>query len=486
VTQDPFSKYVPPLAVPLAAALVLYGLVLFLPQVLYDADTFWHIAAGEKMLQLRHVLHTDPFSHTVNGKEWQTHEWLSEIAMALAYRAGGWSGVVTLGATAAAAAAFLMGRWIARFLPPLSTAVMLIAGLAALMPSLLVRPHLLALPFLVGWVVALMKAREKDEAPPLWLPLLMVVWANLHGSYVFGLALIGPFALEALIGAPREKWLSIIWRWGLFGVLALAAALVTPHGIEGLIFPFQVMTMTSLPDIVEWRPVDFSKSKAFEWALLATLAVGFGRGVRIPWVRLAIILLLFHMALQHIRHVLVLGAVAPLLLAKPFGEAIAPWVKADFSRQWKAVLAVAAVIAVGLTGYRFYDPLERETGYHSPIAALDAVPMGLRQKPVLNSYGLGGYLIFKGVKVFIDGRADMYGDAYVKNYLKIGKGDQAALDKAIKQYGIEWMFLNPETQLARNMAKRPGWRTLFRDKIAVVYVREDYGRSTSLPSTTTR
>ena len=468
------------------AALVVYGAVLFVPQVLHDADTFWHIAAGERMLQLRQVLHTDPFSHTMPGAPWQTHEWLSEILMALSFRAGGWNGVVMLGAVAAGAAAALVGAWLSRFLSPLSVIVTVTLGLAALTPSLLVRPHLIALPLMALWVIALMRAREKDRSPPLWLCPLMIVWANLHGSYVFGLALIGPFALEALIAAPRAKWLDVIWRWGLFGVLSLVAALITPHGIEGLIHPFKLMTMTSLPDIVEWRPTDFSRARAFEAGLVALLFIAFTRGVRMPVVRLLVLLGLFHMALMHTRHVVVLGVVGPLLLAEPLGRALAPELKAELAKRWRWVVAVLMVGVLGLTAARFVHPLVRRDGYHAPISALEAVPPDLRTRPVLNSYGQGGYLIFKGVKVFIDGRADMYGDAYTKNYLLIARGDSKRLDEAIARYGIEWMFIDPDSGLARVMTRKPGWERLYGDKIAVVYVRKDYGRSTSLPSSTTR
>ena len=313
----------PPLLVPALAGLVMYTVVLFAPQVLYDADTFWHIAAGELMLDTRQVIHADPFSHTMPGKAWQTHEWFSEILMALAWRAAGWNGIVILGGLATGAAAALIAGWVSRFAPPLTTVVASILAMGTLISSLLVRPHVLAMPLMALWVIALLLAREKDRAPPLWLAAVMVLWANMHGSYVFGLALIGPFALEALIAAPRAKWLEVTWRWGLFGVVCLAAALITPHGVEGLIHPFQLMTMSSLPDIVEWRPIDFSKAKAFEAGVIAVIFVAMTRGVRMPIMRLAVLLLLFHMALQHTRHVVPLGLVAPVLLAQPLGEALA-------------------------------------------------------------------------------------------------------------------------------------------------------------------
>ncbi|HEX5776740.1 MAG TPA: hypothetical protein VFX95_08690, partial [Caulobacteraceae bacterium] len=336
------------------------------------------------------------------------------------------------------------------------------------------------------WVIALLMAREKDRAPPLWLAAVMVLWANLHGSYVFGLVLIGPMALEALIAAAPERRLEVVWRWGLFGVLSLLAALVTPHGVEGLIFPFTVMTMTSLPEIIEWQPTNFQKNRLVEYAILGALFAVLTRGVRVPVLRVLVLLGLFHLMLQHARHALVMGVISPLLLAKPLGEALEPNYRPQMRLRWKPLLAIGLVAVLGATAVRAVNPLVRRTGYNAPIDALEAVPADLRAKPVYNNYGLGGYLIFKGVKVFIDGRADMYGDAYLKNYLRIGRGDSAALDKAIAQYGIEWMMLAPNSGVANRMAKKPGWRKLYGDKIAVVYVRDDYGRSASAPSSTTR
>lgn len=481
-----YSQAIPPLAVPALAALIMYGVVLFLPTVLNDADTFWHIATGEKMLQLHHVLHTDPFSHTVPGREWQTHEWLSEILMALFYRMAGWSGIVILGGLGAAAMTFILGAWVSRFLPPLSTAVALFLSMSALMPSLLVRPHLIALPLLALWTAMLLLARERHRSPPLWLPAVMVVWANMHGGYVFGLAMIGPFALEALIAAPRERWLHVIRTWGLFGVLALLAALVTPHGVEGLIFPFKVMTMKTLDNIVEWKPVSFGKPSGLELAMMATLLACLGHGVRVGWVRLGVLLGLFHMALRHIRHAIVLAVVSPMLLAEPLGRAIEPAMKPDLRRRWLPVVLIALVELAGVTAARLTVPLERRNDEVAPMRALATVPQQVRATPVLNSYGLGGFLIFSGVKVFMDGRADMYGDAYTSEYLKIEHGDVAAMDKAIARYKIQWMFLNTKSGAARVMTHKAGWKQLYRDKATAVYVREGSGRSTSLPPSTTR
>lgn len=485
--QDPFRRFIPPLAVPLLVALVMYYTVMFTPRSLYDGDTFWQLGAGLKMLELHTIFKTDPFSYTMHGAPWHTHEWLSEIFFALAYKVGGWSGVVMLGGLTTGLAALIMGRWIGRFLPPLSAVTMLAVAFYAMTPSTLVRPHLLALPIMAFWTISLLKAREEDRAPSWWLLPLMTLWANMHGGYIFGLALIGPFALEALVTAPREKWWDVIRRWGLFGLLALGAALITPHGIEGLIFPFKVMTMKSLKDIVEWRPADFSKPTPLEEAFMGVLLVSFIRGVKMPWVRTLVVLGLLAMALQHVRHVIVLAIVAPLILAEPFGKALEPDYKVDFPRWAKQTLTVALAAFIGLTAVRFAFPLVRKDAIHSPVTAFNTVPPEIRARRAFNTYALGGYLIYKGVPVFIDGRADMYGDDFTGNYLKLARSaDPKVFLAAQKKWNFGWAILEPDTAAIRAIEKLPNWKKTYSDKQAVVFIRTDYGASTSLPFTTKR
>src|SRR5438128_200256 len=98
----------------LSAALVAFAAVLFVPAVLNDGDTYWHLAAGDWMIAHREVLRRDVFSFTHAGQPWDTHEWLTEVLMALAFRLGGWNGLLLLAASAAAGAAALVARQVGR------------------------------------------------------------------------------------------------------------------------------------------------------------------------------------------------------------------------------------------------------------------------------------------------------------------------------------------------------------------------------------
>ena len=112
-----------------------------------------------------------------------------------------------------------------------------------------------------------------------------------------------------------------------------------------------------------------------------------------------------------------------------------------------------------------------------PISAMRHVPPSLAAQPVLNAYEFGGYLIFNGLRPFIDGRSDMYGDAFYGRYARIADGDQSAFDAAVRRYGIRWTLLSPASATALKLDQRAGWRRLYGDKWAVVHVRAETPRS---------
>ena len=222
-------------------AWVLAGLVFVIglwPQaMLSDADSYWHIAAGAWMLDHHAVAQTDPFSFTFGGKPWISHEWGAEILMALIYRVAGWPGLMLVTATALGATAAIMARWAARYISGLALWVSVCAGLSLIAPHYLIRPHIWILPLLALWVEALLKARAENRAPPFWQAGLILIWVNMHGSFLIGLALIAPFGLEAVLATEPQTRLKVIRDWGLVGFASLMGALCNAHGIEGLVFP---------------------------------------------------------------------------------------------------------------------------------------------------------------------------------------------------------------------------------------------------------
>lgn len=499
------------------SALAMFIFCLIDQNMFGDGDTNWHVATGRWILTHGAVPTTDPFSYTAYGHRWIAHEWLSEVLMALAWNAAGWSGVMLLTAAVSALTIGMMAWELARRVGTLSV----IAGVglcaALLLAHILARPHMIALPMLVLWMGQVLKAREKGRAPPPWLAPLAMVWANLHGSVIFGLAFTAPFALEAFLeargaalarlepataavgaghgglindvraGLARE-WAALriggTWRvalkWGAFILASAGFGLLTPNGLDGLLYGFYVTSMPHLTWINEWKSFKFDAPSAFELALMFTLFLCFYRGVRMPAVRLGLLLLTFYMTLQHLRQELIIAVMAPLLLADPMRRAFEPaWPATPSPIAWPPVREIAApatvVAALFLAPafWRVATPEVRGDGGVVPLTALARTPAALRVKPVFNNYSFGGWLVFKGVRPFMDGRSDMYGDDLLKLYLDAEGGDPAAIDKAFRKYNVQWTILTPTSALVKALDSRPGWRRLYTDKWAVVQVRED-------------
>jgi hypothetical protein len=443
------------------------------PTSLNDGDTGWHLAAGAWIVEHGRVPTTDPFSFTAAGRAWVTHEWLAEAVMYAAYRAGGWSGLILLFAAALATLYALIARYITRFLGMAGAALALAMMSVGLLPSLLARPHLLALPLLAAWTIMLLDAGAAGRRPALPWAMLMLVWANAHGSFVLGLGLAASFALEALVTAPVVARRRVVIDWGVFGLLCGAAALVTPSGIHGLLFPFYVGNLELLSQLTEWQPADFSVFSGFELILLATLFVLLVRPTRIPPVRLLILLGTLHLTLQHTRQEIVLVVLGALLLAEPIGTA---WTRRRSrvfteSRAQAPALAIALALAVGLAGYRLAVPVVRADSATVPVTALRALPADLRERPVFNEYSFGGSLILAGIRPFIDGRSDMYGDPFAMDYFAIARGDAARWRAAEARWRFGWTILPPRSRLISLLDADPRWRRAHADAVAVIHVR---------------
>ena len=466
----------PSTAVPWVAALAMLALALFSPGVLGDGDTFWHLATGEWIIGHGAVPHADPFSLTHAGADWTAHEWLAEVALAAALRAGRWGGLLVLTAGAAAAAFFQLARHLGRWLPAGAVLLLAVLATACVSPVLLARPHILALPFLEAWVAGLFIARSAERAPSWSLLPVMCIWANMHGSFIIGLLLVVPLALEAVLAAP-DDWCAVLARWGWFLLAAIAAALVTPHGWAGLLFPFQVVGASDWSMIQEWQPPNFATLQPLELVLMAGLYFALTRGARLPPVRLLILLGLLHMALGHARYQLLVGMIVPLLLAEPLGAALSA-ARAGSSGRWtdRRTLAGGLGMAGGLVALRLLLPVAPGDGA-CPAAALAHVPATLAAQPVFNEYSFGGYLIYAHVRPLIDGRADMYGLPFVREYMAMA-ASTAALDKALQAYGIRWTLLPPGSPAVALLDAMPGWCRLYADKVAVVH-------ATSCPASST-
>ena len=456
----------PALVFALFAGLAGFALAGFSPGLLNDGDTYWHIRAGEWMLAHGQVLRADVFSYTAAGTPWHTQEWLAEVVMALAWRIQGWAGIHLLFAAGAGVTAGVVGFFVRRRVELVPALLTVVLGLSCVTGSLLARPHMLALPLLAIWTYGLAGAREKDQPPNWWLVLVMPLWANLHGSFAFGLALAGALALEAVIESADRK--RALLGWSLFLLAATGAAVITPFGLQTLIFPFKLSGMQGLAHIGEWQPSDFSQLSAFALLLLTALFVLGSGKVRVPFLRLLLLIGLVWLALSHARHQMLLGVTAPILIAPALQKS---W-PAKQSPASALFALVAGALLLAMSGARLAVPVTRDDGPTTPAAALAHVPRFVRDLPVLNDYGFGGYLIWNEVKPFIDSRADLYGDIFLQNYATIISPDKDALAASLAFHHARWTIFPAQSPVVKLLDDTQGWRRFYTDKVAVVHVHE--------------
>jgi hypothetical protein len=462
---------------PLWVGVFIYGLFLLAGnRLLIDPDTLWQIAVGQWILDHRAVPETDVFSFTMRGQPWISTQWLAQVLYAKSFAVAGWSGPVVLAASALAATFALLTRFLSRRLSETHALVLVAAALALTVPHALARPHVLALPVMVAWVGALIAAADRRGVPSLWSLAWMALWANLHGGFVFGLMLIAPVALDAILNAEVKLRPSLALRWAAFGLAALLASCCTPYGWNSLLASQKILALGAvLPLIREWQAADFGDIGALEVCLLLGLGLALWRGIKLPPMRIVLLLGLIHMALAQDRAAEILGLLAPLVLAVPLARQIGgpgtsnTGVAAPMRGGLLAGVAIALVAGtVGYASVHRFAPHTRG----SPVAAVvELKKMNLTR--VFNDYDFGGYLIANGIPTFIDGRTELYGEKFFMDHI----GAAALMNpdnlfRLLEDYKIEATLMRTQSAANRLMGHIDGWQQVYSDDIATIYVRQ--------------
>lgn len=468
-------------SIPLALGLLVGIAGLATPQArLDDPDIMLHIVVGRWIVAHRAVPHHDVLSHTMAGAPWVVHEWLSEVVIAAIFDRLGWHGLVAMASLGLGLAVALFARALLRHYAPPAAIVIAAAAWLATRPHWLARPHILALPVLVLWIDILLRAREADRAPPPAAALLIVLWANLHATFLVGIGFAVLYGVEAVLLATGEQArLRGARQWSGFVVLALLAGFVTPNGIEAYLLPLKLLGMKfALSVLVEWKSVDFETLSPFELWLMLVLGVVLWRGIRLGPTRVFMVLLLFAMGLQHARNAELLAFIAPLVAAPDAGPQLAR-AGAAGSRDWLMRMARPAgapsVVGAGLlfaaaACAATTIPLAPDNPYRPAAAVRAAIAAGIKG-PVLNAYDYGDYLLFKGIKTFIDGRADLFGDRFIKRYYRATTGASDGMPALIDQYHIAWTIFPAGSPAVIELDHMKGWRRFYADRRAVVHVR---------------
>jgi hypothetical protein len=439
--------------------------------LLNDSDTYWQIAVGRWILDHGALPRVDVYSFSKLGEPWISSSWLAQILYAVSYNLAGWTGPVMVAAGSITATFALLAHFLERRIPATYAALVALAAMVLSTPHFLARPHVLAMPFMVAWAYGLMSASERRQPPSFWLLPLIALWANLHGGFVFGLVLAGAFAIDAVWNAVPLQRKALALRWIAFGLAALAACCFTPYGWESILASRKILDLGELLRLIsEWAPADFSRLSPFELTILALIAVALYRGVKLSPPRIALVLGLLHMALSHGRNLEIFALLLPIVVLTPVSQQFA--LQPAWSGRMTFVSAAALTVALGISTWvvaaqQTYAPPKSD----SPAAAVEAIKAhNLRR--VLNDRALGGYLIWRQIPVFIDGRAELYGEKFTMTYYNaLELKDVGQFLGLLKDHDIDALLLRPGAPAASLLDHVGAWRRAYADDVTVLYVR---------------
>ncbi|MGA8216801.1 MAG: hypothetical protein WB799_24660 [Candidatus Sulfotelmatobacter sp.] len=507
-------------------------------RLLGDAGIGWHIRTGQMILATHAIPRVDPFSSTTSsittGHSWFAWEWLYDLLVGWLEGTAGLNGVVLFTALVIA----MVFAWTFRLLLGRGTNV-LVALILVLLAASAAMIHFLARPHVVSWLFNLawfwiLESSEKSrfasdsnsnssatsEANPrrgwmLWLlPLLMLVWVNLHGGFLVG------FVLMAIY------WCSSVWQWlrlkedrfddvlrkieagrrvqvlTLTGILSGLATLVNPYGFQLHVHIYRYLSNRFLMDhIDEFQSPNFHyvAQKCFAGLLLLTLVALVTRKRETSQASISqvlVVLFAVYAGLYASRNI----PVSALLLILVIG----PWLSEAMERFEDRRLAVQGlastrflqrmkaiefslrghlwpIVAIGLSywiaahggklGARTLMDAHFD-GKRFPVAAVNYLKERDVPGPVVSPDSWGGYLIYRFYperKVVVDDRHDFYGEEFLKSYLKMVHVEPRWQD-FLRQSAAHCVVVPKDSALANILAETAAWKAIYRDDVAVVFV----------------
>jgi hypothetical protein len=469
----------------LLAGLLVAGVFVGTRLNLGDPDTWWHIRVGQKILAEWQWPTTDPFSFTVSGNDWMAYEWLGEVLMGFSTRWGRLVGPTIM--LIVVTASFMLLLYYYSYLRSGNVKAAFVAS-ALVLPMaegfFALRPQLIGYNFLLITLICLEHYRRGRRRVVWGLPVLFLVWVNTHGTFIFGLLVLGLFWVSGWVefskgGLFAERWTSSQRRQlATVMLLCLLVLPLTPYGTRLAAYPL-VMSLSqpvNVANIQEWQPVGFDMfmGKVF----LSLLLVFFLNQVIFPLkYRLdeaALLVFAAYAACVHLRFICLFLLVFTPLLAAELARWIPPYQVAK--DQFVLNAALLGMIAVGLVVFFPSDrKLERSAEKRYPVKAVEYVRSHPIRGPMLNEYGWGGYMIWAlspQHKVFIDGRADIYEYAGVlTDYLHIVRVEPHTL-ALLRAYGIESCLIPRKAPLGTLLGALPDWEQVYADDVSVLFVRK--------------
>jgi hypothetical protein len=454
--------WVPDVAFAAACVTLFYCLFLFqgYQQLFRDSDAGWHIRTGEAILATSALPRTDPYSFTRAGQPWFAWEWLTDAPTGAIHRSFGLKGVALF-----YAAAIAIGVWLwFRLHWALGGNFLIACAMAPLLLSTC-NIHWLARPHILSWIFLLLCLFPR-RPNLLLVGVVTALWANTHASFFMA-------PLIALVFALHDRW------YLKAAAVAAVAPLLNPYGFRLYVHVFRYLTDNDLLSrIGEFQSFDFHVAGAAQ--ILAAVILGMIGGTlaltQRRWHHFVLAILVTAMALRSARAL----PLCALLLLPIANAAITRWLTTEpgkskihsflhYSANLRAQdvrfsgLALAPLIL--LADFRVM-PAGRFPADQFPVAAYSHIPSGAR---LFAPDKFGGYLIYRSngaLKVFFDGRSDLYGAEFLKQYQRLVQV-RPGWQECFNSFHFTHALLQNDAPLLAAL-EQIGWRRMYRDKTATL------------------
>lgn len=489
--------------------IALLASLLFTPlavRLLGDAGIGWHIRAGQQILATHAVPRVDPFSSTMSGKPWFAWEWLYDLVVGKLETSFGLNGVVWLTAVVIAATFGGLFRFLMGHRTDLVVGLVLVLlAISASMIHLLARPHVVSWMLTVAWLAILdsgewsgFPSRSEQNRRWLWLlPVLMVIWVNVHGGFMFGLALL---AID---------WMGAMWAWlrtrsdrledllerefarrrarelTLVGLVSAVASLANPYGWRLHEHIYSYLTNRFLMNhIEEFQSPNFHgvAQQCFLALLLLVIAAVVSCRNEVRLVRILLLLFAVYAGLDASRNIpiasIVLVVVAgPLLKIEwEFARRMSSVESKLRGHLWPMAATIFALLVVA-NGGRLASQQLMDAHFdpgRMPVHAVDYLAAHQVQGPILGPDFWGGYLIYRlypHAQVVVDDRHDLYGAEFFESYLKMVHVEDG-WQEFLQATHPACVLLPRNTALASMLLQSSAWSVTYQDDAAIVFVPE--------------
>lgn len=476
---------------------IFWGIAASGPRILnFDGDLPRHILTGNLILQTWRVPTTDLFSFRTTGYPSIPHEWLSQVLFAALYNWLGLDGIVLV------TALVIVLTWGSVYYQAklkshsfFLALTLIVLGVGASQIHVLPRPHIFTYLLVTIWITLLESIQENKVRSAWILPIVMLLWVNMHGMFVLGMMILGIYVIGDFLDHPAAAWFKN--KKTTFLLIAAGLSLITtffsPSG------PKIWEAITSLGSnayitskIPEYQSPNFHMPETWPFVVLLLItSLGFARSTeKTRWTDILLVVAFAGMALYTSRMIPLFAIVVTPITAK----AIADWTRIEFSKSRLLIIQeniskinstangsiwIFAIILIAVVSLRSGQAIDSAGAGNIfdkrffPVEAADWLETHPQTGHMFNEFDWGGYLLLRfwpNQQIFMDGHTHIYGESLTREYENVITM-RPGWEEIFKQYNITWAIVRPHLPLAQKLIAQ-GWETAYEDQTAILLVKK--------------